>query len=204
MIIEKEFYNQGAIEVAKGILGHYLVREVNGLKIRTKIVETESYIGATDKACHAYNYKRTDRTKPLFEEGGIAYVYFIYGLYHCFNIVTNIKEEPEAVLIRAVEPLDNFEYLSNIRFNKNYNELTNAQKRNLTNGPSKLCSALSITREDNYKKLYIDSGLYLEYNYEKNIEIVETTRIGIDYAEEAKDFNWRFYIKNNPYVSKNK
>ncbi|EEH97493.1 MULTISPECIES: DNA-3-methyladenine glycosylase [Clostridium] len=202
MIIEKEFYNQGAIEVAKGILGHYLVREVNGLKIRTKIVETESYIGSTDKACHAYNYKRTDRTKPLFEEGGIAYVYFIYGLYHCFNIVTNIKEEPEAVLIRAVEPLDNFEYLSNIRFNKNYNELTNAQKRNLTNGPSKLCSALSITREDNYKKLYIDSRLYLEYNYEKNIEIVETTRIGIDYAEEAKDFKWRFYIKNNPYVSK--
>ena len=203
MIIEKEFYNQGAIEVAKGILGHYLVREVNGLKIRTKIVETESYIGSTDKACHAYNYKRTDRTKPLFEEGGIAYVYFIYGLYHCFNIVTNIKEEPEAVLIRAVEPLDNFEYLSNMRFNKNYNELTNAQKRNLTNGPSKLCSALSITREDNYKKLYIDSRLYLEYNYEKNIEIVETTRIGIDYAEEAKDFKWRFYIKNNPYVSKN-
>lgn len=202
MIIEKEFYNQGAIEVAKGILGHYLVREVNGLKIRTKIVETESYIGSTDKACHAYNYKRTDRTKPLFEEGGIAYVYFIYGLYHCFNIVTNIKEEPEAILIRAVEPLDNFEYLSNIRFNKNYNELTNAQKRNLTNGPSKLCSALSITREDNYKKLYIDSRLYLEYNYEKNIEIVETTRIGIDYAEEAKDFKWRFYIKNNPYVSK--
>lgn len=202
MIIEKEFYNQGAIEVAKGILGHYLVREVNGLKIRTKIVETESYIGSTDKACHAYNYKRTDRTKPLFEEGGIAYVYFIYGLYHCFNIVTNIKEEPEAVLIRAVEPLDNFEYLSNIRFNKNYNELTNAQKRNLTNGPSKLCSALSITREDNYKKLYLDSRLYLEYNYEKNIEIVETTRIGIDYAEEAKDFKWRFYIKNNPYVSK--
>lgn len=202
MIIEKEFYNQGAIEVAKSILGHYLVREVNGIKIRTKIVETESYIGAIDKACHAYNYKKTERTKPLFEEGGISYVYFIYGLYHCFNIVTNIKDEPEAVLIRAVEPIDNFNYLSNIRFNKSYNELTNAQKRNLTNGPSKLCSALSITREDNYKKLYIDSDLYLEYNYEKNIEIVETTRIGIDYAEEAKDFNWRFYINNNPYVSK--
>lgn len=202
MIIEKEFYSKGAIEVAKSILGHYLVREVDGRKIKTKIVETESYIGASDKACHAYNYKKTERTKPLFEEGGIAYVYFIYGLYHCFNIVTNIKNEPEAVLIRAVEPMDNFEYLSNIRFNKNYNELTNAQKRNLTNGPSKLCSALSITREDNYKRLYIDSGLYLEYNYEKDIEIVETTRIGIDYAEEAKDFKWRFYIKNNPYVSK--
>ena len=75
-------------------------------------------------------------------------------------------------------------------------------QRNLTNGPSKLCSALSITKEDNYKKLYIDSRLYLEYNYEKNIEIVETTRIGIDYAEEAKDFLWRFYIKDNIYVSK--
>lgn len=202
MIIEKEFYSKGAIEVAKSILGHYLVREVDGRKIKTKIVETESYIGASDKACHAYNYKKTERTKPLFEEGGIAYVYFIYGLYHCFNIVTNIKNEPEAVLIRAVEPMDNFEYLSNIRFNKNYNELTNAQKKNLTNGPSKLCTALSITREDNYKKLYIHDGLYLEYNPEKNIEIVETTRIGIDYAEEAKDFNWRFYIKNNQYVSK--
>lgn len=202
MIIEKEFYRQGAIEVAESILGHYLVREIDGIKIKSIIVETESYIGATDKACHAYNYKRTERTKPLFEEGGIAYVYFIYGLYHCVNIVTNIKDEPEAVLIRAVEPIDNFDYLSNVRFKKNYNELTNVQKRNLTNGPSKLCIALNITREDNYKKLYRDNGLYLEYNERKNIEIVKTTRVGIDYAEEAKDFKWRFYIKDNPYVSK--
>ncbi len=202
MIINKDFYQKGAIEIAKSILGDYLIREIDGKKIKSMIVETESYIGSSDKACHAYNYKKTERTKPLFEEGGISYVYFIYGLYHCLNIVTNVKDEPEAVLIRAVEPLDNFNYIANVRFNKDYEELSKAQKKNLTNGPSKLCSALSITKKDNYKKLYLEGDLYLEHNPNKNFEIVETTRIGIDYAEEAKDFLWRFYIKDNIYVSK--
>ncbi|MDV4152213.1 DNA-3-methyladenine glycosylase [Clostridium sp. AL.422] len=202
MIITKDFYQRDAIEVAKSILGDYLIREIDGRKIKSIIVETESYIGAIDKACHAYNYKKTERTKPLFEEGGISYVYFIYGLYHCLNVVTNVKDEPEAVLIRAVEPLDNFNYISNIRFNKNYEELTKAQKKNLTNGPSKLCSALKITKDDNYKKIYLEGDLYIEHNQNKSFEIVETKRIGIDYAEEAKDFMWRFYIKDNLYVSK--
>lgn len=201
MIIEKEFYNKGAIEVAKNLLGQYLIREVNGIKIKSKIVETEAYIGAIDKACHAYNYKRTERTKPLYEEGGTSYVYFIYGLYHCFNIVTNMEEEPEAVLIRAVEPVDNLDYISKVRFNKNYEELTRVQKRNLTNGPSKLCMALNLTKDDNYKKLYLKKDLYLEYNNDKKFDIVETKRVGIDYSEEARDFLWRFYIKDNPYVS---
>ncbi|MDU5109736.1 MAG: DNA-3-methyladenine glycosylase [Clostridium sp.] len=202
MIIEKDFYQRNAISVAKEILGDYLVREVDGRKIKSIIVETESYIGASDKACHAYNYKKTERTKPLFQEGGIAYVYFIYGLYHCLNIVTNIKDEPEAVLIRAVEPIDNLDYLSNVRFNKSYDELTKTQKKNLTNGPSKLCTALNITKKENYIEFYKEGSLYIEANPNKNFEIVETIRIGIDYAEEAKDFPWRFYIKDNMYVSK--
>lgn len=202
MIIEKDFYQKDALTVAKEILGDYLVRDVDGRKIKSIIVETESYIGASDKACHAYDYKRTERTKPLFEEGGIAYVYFIYGLYHCLNIVTNIKDEPEAVLIRAVEPIDNLDYLSNVRFNKRYDELTKTQKKNLTNGPSKLCTALNITKKENYMEFYKEGSLYIESNPNKNFEIVETTRIGIDYAEEAKDFPWRFYIKDNMYVSK--
>lgn len=202
MIIEKDFYQRDALSVAKEILGDYLVREVDGRKIKAIIVETESYIGASDKACHAYNYKKTERTKPLFEEGGIAYVYLIYGLYHCLNIVTNIKDEPEAVLIRAVEPIDNLDYLSNVRFNKSYDELTKTQKKNLTNGPSKLCTALNITKKENYMEFYKEGSLYIESNPDKNFEIVETTRIGIDYAEEAKDFPWRFYIKDNMYVSK--
>lgn len=202
MIIEKDFYQRGALTIAKEILGDYLVREIDGRKIKSIIVETESYIGASDKACHAYNYKKTERTKPLFEEGGIAYVYFIYGLYHCLNIVTNIKDEPEAVLIRAVEPVDNLDYLSNVRFNKGYDELTKTQKKNLTNGPSKLCTALNITKKENYIEFYKKGSLYIESNPNKNFEIVETIRVGIDYAEEAKDFPWRFYIKDNMYVSK--
>lgn len=202
MIIEKDFYQRDALSVAKEILGDYLVREVDGRKIKAIIVETESYIGALDKACHAYNYKKTERTKPLFEEGGIAYVYLIYGLYHCLNIVTNIKDEPEAVLIRAIEPIDNLDYLSNVRFNKSYDELTKTQKKNLTNGPSKLCTALNITKKENYMEFYKEGSLYIESNPDKNFEIVETTRIGIDYAEEAKDFPWRFYIKDNMYISK--
>lgn len=202
MIIEKDFYQRDALSVAKEILGDYLVREVDGRKIKAIIVETESYIGALDKSCHAYNYKKTERTKPLFEEGGIAYVYLIYGLYHCLNIVTNIKDEPEAVLIRAIEPIDNLDYLSNVRFNKSYDELTKTQKKNLTNGPSKLCTALNITKKENYMEFYKEGSLYIESNPDKNFEIVETTRIGIDYAEEAKDFPWRFYIKDNMYISK--
>ncbi|MBQ6820356.1 MAG: DNA-3-methyladenine glycosylase [Clostridium sp.] len=201
-MINKDFYQRGAVDIAKDILGDYLIREVNGIKIKSMIVETESYVGAIDKACHAYNYKRTERTKPLYEEGGIAYVYFIYGLYHCFNIVTNRYNEPEAVLIRAIEPLDNFDYIANNRYKKSYEDLTRAQKINLTNGPSKLCSALEITKKDNYKKLYLEGDLYLEHNPNKNFEIIESKRVGIDYAEEAKDFLWRFYIKDNIYVSK--
>ena len=201
-MINKDFYQRGAVDIAKDILGDYLIREVNGIKIKSMIVETESYVGAIDKACHAYNYKRTERTKPLYEEGGIAYVYFIYGLYYCFNIVTNRYNEPEAVLIRAIEPLDNFDYIANNRYKKSYEDLTRAQKINLTNGPSKLCSALEITKKDNYKKLYLEGDLYLEHNPNKNFEIIESKRVGIDYAEEAKDFLWRFYIKDNIYVSK--
>ncbi|ASW42543.1 DNA-3-methyladenine glycosylase [Clostridium isatidis] len=202
MIIEQEFYRKSTLEVARNLLGQYLIREINGIKIKSIIVETEAYIGSLDKACHGYNYKKTERTKPLFEDGGISYVYFIYGLYNCFNIVTSIKGEPEAVLIRAVEPLDNLDYISHLRYKRKYNELTKNQIKNLTNGPSKLCLALDITRKDNYKPLYIGKEIYLEYNKERNFEIVETKRVGIDYAEEAKDFLWRYYIKDNPFVSK--
>lgn len=202
LIIEKEFYNDSAVEVSKKLLGHYLVREIDGIKIKSKIVETEAYVGSIDKACHAYNYKKTERTKPLFEEPGIAYVYFIYGLYHCLNIVTNKKDEPEAVLIRALEPIDNLDYISNNRFGKRYDELTKSQMKNLMNGPSKLCLALDIKKDFNYKKLYEKGELYLEYNNDKDFEVVESKRIGIDYAEEAKDFLWRYYIKDNKFISK--
>ena len=202
MILPKEFYEDDAITVAKNLLGKVLVRKVDGKVIKCKIVETESYIGAIDKASHAYNGRRTERTEPLFHSGGISYVYFIYGLYHCFNVISDKENVASGVLIRAVEPLNNFDYLAEIRFKKKYDELSKVQKKNLTNGPSKLCMALNITKIENYHRLYEESNLYIEEGYNDEIEIVETTRIVIDYAEEDINFPWRFYIKDNIYVSK--
>ena len=202
MIIKQEFYNRSALDVAKDLLGKVLVREVDGKVLKGRIVETEAYIGATDKACHAYNGRRTKRTEPLYEEGGVSYIYFIYGLYHCFNVVTNEKDVAEAVLVRAIEPLNEFDYVAKIRYNKEYNELTKTQIKNLTNGPSKLCLAYLIDRDINVLKLYEKGPIYIEDDNYYEFEIVDTKRIGIDYAEEAKDFLWRFYIKDNHFVSK--
>lgn len=202
MILEKSFYTQGALDLGKKLLGKILVRVVDGKVLKAKIVETESYIGEIDKASHAYNGRRTERTEPLFREGGIVYVYFIYGLYHCFNVISGLEDKGEGVLIRAVEPLNEFDYISQKRFKMNYEELTESKKKTLTNGPSKLCIAYSIDKNDNYKKLYEKGDFYIEDSKECNFEIVETTRIGIDYAEEAVDFPWRFYIKGNKFISK--
>ncbi|MCQ2968635.1 MAG: DNA-3-methyladenine glycosylase [Clostridium sp.] len=202
MILTKDFYEEDAITVAKKLLGKVLVRKIDDRVIRCKIVETESYIGDIDKASHAYKGRRTERTEPLFHSGGISYVYFIYGLYHCFNVISDKENVASGVLVRAVEPLNNFEYLSQIRFKKSYDELSKSQRKNITNGPSKLCMALNITKLENYHRLYEESNLYIEEGSNEEIEIVETTRVGIDYAEEAIYFPWRFYIKDNKYVSK--
>ena len=202
MIISKEFYNRSALEVAQDLLGKVLVREVDGKILKGKIVETEAYIGAIDKACHAYNGRRTKRTEILYEDAGVSYIYFIYGLYHCFNVVTNKKDVAEAVLIRALEPINQLDYISMIRYNKNYDELTKTQLKNLTNGPSKLCLAYLLNKDLNAVKLYEKGPVYIIDENGNDFEIVESKRIGIDYAEEAKDFLWRFYIKDNIYVSK--
>ena len=202
MIISKEFYNRSALDVAQDLLGKVLVREVDGKVLKGKIVETEAYIGAIDKACHAYNGRRTKRTEILYEDAGVSYIYFIYGLYHCFNVVTNKKDVAEAVLIRALEPINELDYISEIRYNKKYDELTKTQLKNLTNGPSKLCLAYLLNKDLNAVKLYEKGPVYIIDENSNDFEIVESKRIGIDYAEEAKDFLWRFYIKDNIYISK--
>lgn len=200
--LPREFYAEDARKVAKELLGKVLVHEACGVKIKGKIVETEAYIGLIDKACHAYGGRRTPRTEPLYGKPGIAYVYFIYGMYYCFNVITKEKEIPEGVLIRALEPLEGLEEMSKLRFKKTYTELTKAQIRNLTSGPSKLCMALNITKDENMQDL-CGEGIYIEEcNSLDDFEIIQSNRVGIDYAEEAKDFQWRFYIKNNSWVSK--
>ena len=124
----------------------------------------------------------------------------IYGLHCCFNVVVNEKEIPQAILVRAVEPLEGKEWMAQKRFGKAYDQLTKGQRRGLTNGPGKLCSALSIDRNYNGADL-CGSVVFIEDGESEDFNIVTTKRIGIDYAEEAKDFLWRFYIEGNEYVS---
>ncbi len=198
--MNKEFYIKNSIDVAKGLLNKYLIREYDGKKIITKIVETEAYMGVNDKASHVYNDKKSVRTQPLYMEGGHIYVYLIYGMYNCLNLSANKENIPECVLIRGVEPVNNFEQISYNRFNKSYNELNSYQKKNLTNGPGKLCKALKIDRSLSGKTIF-GNELYIEDNPDNDFNIVESKRMNIDYAEEAVDYPWRFYIENNKYVS---
>lgn len=202
MILKKDYYMDNALNLAKDLLGKVLVREINGKVLKGKIVETEAYIGAIDKASHAYNGKRTERTETLYHQGGVAYVYLIYGIYHCFNVITNEVDVAEGVLIRALEPVNELDYISNIRFGKDYSSLNKQQIKGLTNGPGKLCMAYSIDKNLNGKDLFNKGDIYIEDGGKEQVEIVESKRIGIDYAEEAKDFLWRFYIKDNMFVSK--
>lgn len=122
--MDREFFRKDAITLARELLGKYLVRIYDGKKIITKIVETEAYMGIEDKAAHVFNDKKTQRTKPLYEDGGTIYVYLIYGMYNCLNISANIEGIPQCVLIRAVEPVDGIDDISINRYSKNYEELS--------------------------------------------------------------------------------
>lgn len=208
--LDKYFFQNDGLYVAKNILGKFLIREYDNMQIVTKIVETEGYMGIKDKAAHVYNDKKTDRTKPLYLEGGHIYVYLIYGMYHCLNISANVENIPECVLIRAVEPIIGLDKIAFNRYKKSYDDLTTYQKKNITNGPGKLCMALQIDRSLNSQYI-LDSNLYISDFYinkngekvfaDNDFDVVESKRINIDYAEEAKDYLWRFYIKDNKYVS---
>lgn len=188
------------ITLARNLLNKFLIREYDNKKVVTKIVETEAYMGAIDKAAHAYKNKKSTRTAPLYLSGGHIYVYLIYGMYNCLNLSANKENIPQCVLIRAVEPINNLEEISYNRFSKSYDELSNYQKKNLTNGPGKLCKALNIDRSLSGKDIF-GCELYIEDNIDNDFEIVEDKRINIDYAQEDKDKPWRFYIKNNKNVS---
>lgn len=198
--LKKEFFSRDARIVGKELLGKLLVRKYDGKTLISRIVETEAYIGAIDKACHAYNFKRTPRVLPLYKEAGIAYIYAIYGMYYCLNIVTGEKDDPQAVLIRAVEPINGLEEMSLNRTKKPYKDLKKKEILNLTSGPGKLCIALNINKSLNTHSVFSEE-LYLYDDGYNDFETVCCKRIGIDYAEEAVDFPWRYYIKNNDYVS---
>lgn len=188
------FYQKDAITLAKDLLGKLLVREIEGEEVITKIVETEAYVGPEDKACHAYQNKRTKRTEVMFNRCGYTYVYLIYGMYNCFNVVAAQKGKPEAVLVRAVEPIKGLEMIKENR------QIETKSIKDLTNGPGKLCQALEIDRQLSGYDLTEGEELYIKES-NKTYDILSGKRINIDYAEEYKDKLWRFYIEENNFVS---
>lgn len=193
--LSADFYDRDTLTVARELLGKYLVRVIDGQPLTVRITETEAYIGRMDKACHAYGYKRTARTETLFAPPGTAYIYLIYGMYHCLNFVTEAENEPAAVLIRAGEPLSpaDADAIARRRFGCEVSQMSAYQRKNFLNGPGKLCKGLSLTKAQNGLSLTRDT-LYVLDSGETPQSIHVSKRIGIDYAEEAADFPWRFYL----------
>lgn len=202
--LTRSFYNKNAMEVAQDLLGKYLIHKTESGEFVAKIVETEAYMGAIDKAAHSYNNRRTKRTEIMFGPPGFAYVYLIYGMYSCFNVVANAKDFPEAVLVRALEPVAGLELMAKSRYGKKLDQLKNKELIGLTNGPGKLCQSMNISLKDNGIDLCGDK-LFIAKNKKMDkskLQIVATTRINIDYAEEAALYPYRYYIKGNQYVSR--
>jgi DNA-3-methyladenine glycosylase len=199
--LPKDFYNRDTVQVSQDLLGKYLVRSYNGELLVGRITETEAYIGRCDKACHAYHYKRTARTETLFMAPGHAYIYLIYGMYHCLNFVTEAENEPAAVLIRAVEPLAGIDTIYRLRFGDK--PLSSYRLKNFMNGPGKVCQGFALTKLENKLDLESDSLYVCDSLEELGIErpvlpkerMCVGPRIGIDYAEEARDFPWRFWLE---------
>ena len=202
--LPRAFYDRDTLTVARELLGTYLVRMTPDGPLVWRITETEAYIGRCDKACHAYGYRRTPRTETLFAPPGTAYLYLIYGMYTCLNLVTEPEGEPCAVLLRAGEPCLGTERMAQNRFGCLPGNFTPYQRRHFLDGPGKLCKALSLTRAQNGtdltgEELYVTDSL-ADVGAEPAPAgavppVVHTgKRIGIDYAEEAADFPWRFWI----------
>jgi DNA-3-methyladenine glycosylase len=197
--LRREFYTRrDTLLVARSLLGKRLVVPApDGARVSGFIVETEAYLGPEDRAAHSYNNRRTPRTEMMFGTGGHAYVYFIYGMYHQFNVVTNSALIPHAVLVRALEPEDGLEWMRQRRPAR--------QDRHLTSGPGKLCLALGLDRTFNGEDL-LGERVWIEDAGRKVAarQISSGPRVGIDYAGEYVDKPWRFWMKDNLYVSKSK
>jgi len=193
----RDFYQRNTLTVARELLGKYLVHNSQEGTTIGKIVETEAYIGPHDPASHAYKGRRTKRTEVQFGPGGYAYIYQIYGKNFCFCIVTQKVGMPEVVLIRALEPIAGLELMAKRR---GFSNLTDYKE--LTNGPSKLCQAMGINKSLYGIDLCGDVLFIAGSNPSHTLEIVATPRINIDYAGDAKHYQWRFLIKNNKFVSK--
>jgi DNA-3-methyladenine glycosylase len=194
--LPREFYaRQNVLTVARELLGKLLVvPTANGSRVSGMIVETEAYRGPEDRASHAYGGRRTKRTETMYQLGGTVYVYFVYGMYYQFNVVTNIRDTPHAVLVRALQPVEGIEDMRDRR--------QTHSDRNLTSGPGKLCIAMGIDRKLDREDLLGERVWIEEGEKIPRTRIATGPRVGIDYAEEWTEKPWRFWLKDNPFVSK--
>ncbi|MBR0282891.1 MAG: DNA-3-methyladenine glycosylase [Oscillibacter sp.] len=214
--LSSDFYNGDTVEIARELLGKIVVRVLDPppipeygpvtpapLVLAGRVTETEAYIGRCDKACHAYGYRKTARTAPLFLGPGYAYIYLIYGMYHCLNFVTEPEGEPAAVLIRAVDAVSGADFMRRRRYGDR--PMTPARIRGFLNGPGKVCQAFALTTAQNGLDLTGDTLFVCDSPADIGLdelpprrEIIRAgPRIGIDYAEEARDFPWRFTLTQN-------
>jgi DNA-3-methyladenine glycosylase len=194
--LPRDFYTRSnVLEVARDLLGKKLVvPSRNGSRVAGIIVETEAYRGPEDQASHAYNGRRTQRTETMYGIGGTAYVYFVYGMYHQFNVVTGVAETPHAILVRAVEPSEGLDIMRRRRRGRSEYELTS--------GPGRLCLAMGIDRKLDTADLlgdrvWIEAGVSISPR-----QIARGPRVGIDYAEAWIEKPWRFWVRDNPFVSR--
>jgi DNA-3-methyladenine glycosylase len=197
MILQRQFYQEDILRVSHDLLGKIIIHESAEGTTAGRIVEVEAYKGPEDRAAHSYSGRRTMRNDVMFAEKGNAYVYLIYVMYFCVNITAGcIPGKPEAILIRALEPVSGEDIMAKRRGG------LPAKNSNLTNGPGRLCMAMGISKLQNKADLtappfYVEDAPLVEAK-----QIVETTRIGVDYAGVWKEEPWRFYIRGNRFVSK--
>jgi len=197
MILQRQFYERDTLIVARELLGKFLVHETSEGVTSGKIVETEAYKGPEDKASHAYDNLRSKRTEVQFGPKGHAYIYLVYGMYHCFNVTSgDAPGKPEAILVRSLEPVSGIEIMMKRR------KISKAHLINLTSGPGRLCMALGLSTKQNVADLCVPP-LYVERGVTVDKEnIARTTRVNVDYADDWKDLPWRFFIRSNAFVSK--
>ncbi len=194
--LNRSFYTRDVLAVAKDLLGKIVVKKDGSKFISGKIVEVEAYDGSVDQAAHTF-LGVTKRNKIMFGEGGFLYVYFTYGNHYCCNVVTGKEGSGTAVLIRAVEPISGIDLMIKNRFGRSL--LNEKEKFNLTSGPGKVCKAFAITMDHYGIDLTGNEIYFLDSPKIKIKDIVAAKRIGII---KSVDLPWRFYIKDNPYVSK--
>ncbi|MEP6944559.1 MAG: DNA-3-methyladenine glycosylase [Acidobacteriota bacterium] len=193
--LPSEFYRStDTIAVARELLGKLMVvPDAEGRRISGMIVETEAYLGKNDRAAHSFGGRRTARNEVMYLEGGLVYVFFVYGMYYQFNVVTGPAEHPTAILIRGIEPVEGIEIMRQRR--------GPMKDKNLTSGPGKLCIAMAIDRDLNAADLTGERVWLEEYASIKPVNIAVGPRVGIDYAGDDTLNPWRFWIANNDFVS---